>query len=45
MPKIVIVGSGPGLAKSVAERFGGEGWRVIMMARNGERLESEASEG
>jgi len=44
MPKIVIVGSGPGLAKSVASRFGGEGWRVVMMARNGERLEAEASE-
>lgn len=44
MPKIVIVGSGPGLARSVAGRFGSEGWRVVMMARNGERLEAEASE-
>jgi len=44
MKKIVIVGSGPGLAKSVAARFGKEGWRVVMMARNGERLEAEASE-
>jgi NAD(P)-dependent dehydrogenase (short-subunit alcohol dehydrogenase family) len=44
MPKIVIVGSGPGLAKSVAGRFGAEGWRVVMMARNGERLEAEAAE-
>jgi NAD(P)-dependent dehydrogenase (short-subunit alcohol dehydrogenase family) len=44
MPKIVIVGSGPGLAKTVARRFGSEGWRVVMMARNGERLEAEAAE-
>ncbi len=44
MPKIVIVGSGPGLAKTVAGRFGAEGWRVVMMARNGERLEAEAAE-
>lgn len=44
MPKIVIVGSGPGLAKTVAGRFGSEGWRVVMMARGGERLEAEASE-
>jgi NADP-dependent 3-hydroxy acid dehydrogenase YdfG len=44
MKKIVIVGSRPGLAKTVAERFGGHGWRVIMMARNAERLQAEASE-
>ena len=44
MPKIVIVGSGPGLARTVAERFGAEGWRVVMMARNGERLAAEAGE-
>lgn len=44
MRKIVIVGSGPGLAKTVAGRFGSEGWRVVMMARNGERLEAEAAE-
>lgn len=44
MQKIVIVGSGPGLARTVAERFGSEGWRVVMMARNAERLEAEASE-
>lgn len=44
MKKIVIVGSGPGLAKSVVKRFGSEGWRVVMMARNAERLEAEASE-
>ena len=42
--KLVIVGSGPGLAKTVAGRFGAEGWRVVMLARNGERLEAEASE-
>ena len=44
MPKIVIVGSGPGLARTVAGRFGAEGWRVVMMARNGERLKAEAAE-
>ena len=44
MQKIVIVGSGPGLAKTLAERFGADGWRVVMMARGGERLAAEASE-
>ena len=44
MHKLVIVGSGPGLAKTVAERFGAKGWRVVMMARNGERLAAEAGE-
>lgn len=44
MQKIVIVGSGPGLAKSVAARFGSEGWRVVMLARNAERLDAEAEE-
>src|SRR5579864_1750642 len=44
MKKLVIVGSGPSLARTVAERFGREGWRVVMMARNAERLKAEANE-
>jgi len=44
MKKLVIVGSGPGLAKSVVKRFGSEGWRVVMMARSADRLEAEANE-
>lgn len=44
MKKLVIVGSGPGLANTVAARFGREGWRVVMVARNRERLETEADE-
>jgi NADP-dependent 3-hydroxy acid dehydrogenase YdfG len=40
--KIVIVGSGPGLARQVARRFGHEGWQVVMMARNAKRLDEAA---
>ena len=41
MKKIVVIGSGPGLAWDVERRFGREGWRVVLVARNAERLTSE----
>ena len=41
MSKILILGAGPGLAYTVAQRFGREGWRVVLAARNAERLHHE----
>lgn len=35
---IVVVGAGQGLGNHVAKRFGKEGFRVVLMARNGESL-------
>jgi NAD(P)-dependent dehydrogenase (short-subunit alcohol dehydrogenase family) len=35
---IVVVGFGPGIAAAVADRFGGEGFSVALVARNAERL-------
>ena len=35
---IVVVGAGHGLGNHVAKRFGKEGFRVVLMARNGESL-------
>jgi short-subunit dehydrogenase len=35
---IVVVGAGQGLGNHVAKRFGKEGFRVVLMARNGEAL-------
>ena len=37
---IVIVGFGPGISTSVAEKFGTEGFSVALIARNEERLAS-----
>lgn len=36
---IAIVGAGPGVGMAVAERFGAEGFRVALVARNAEKLE------
>lgn len=41
MKKILIIGSGPGLSAAVARRFGRDGWRVVLVARNAERLDRE----
>ena len=41
MSKILIIGAGPGLAFTVAQRFGREGWRVVLASRNEERLKDE----
>jgi short-subunit dehydrogenase len=40
--KLVIIGSGPGFGTALAERFGREGWRIVNVARNAERLETAA---
>jgi NADP-dependent 3-hydroxy acid dehydrogenase YdfG len=41
---IAIFGAGPGLSRSVALRFGREGFRVALVARNRERLDALAAE-
>jgi NADP-dependent 3-hydroxy acid dehydrogenase YdfG len=40
---IAIVGAGPGLGLSLARRFGKEGHRVALLARNAERLEAHVA--
>ena len=37
---IVVVGFGPGVSTGVAERFGADGFRVALIARNAARLEA-----
>lgn len=37
---IVVVGAGQGLGNHVAKKFGREGFRVVLMARNGESLKT-----
>lgn len=37
---IVVVGAGQGLGNHVARRFGKEGFRVVLMARNGQSLKA-----
>lgn len=37
---IVVVGFGPGISNAVAHRFGAEGFKVALVARNQERLEA-----
>ena len=37
---IVVVGAGQGLGNHVAERFGKEGFRVVLLARNGQSLKA-----
>lgn len=41
---LAIFGAGPGLGRSVARRFGREGFRVALVARNTERLHHLADE-
>lgn len=41
---IIVVGAGKGLGNHVAEKFGIEGYRVILMARNAESLDSYQKE-
>jgi NAD(P)-dependent dehydrogenase (short-subunit alcohol dehydrogenase family) len=43
MNKVLIVGSGPGLAFSTARRFARDGWRVVLLARNEERLREQVA--
>lgn len=44
MPTLAIYGAGPALGAAVARRFGREGFRVALVARNRERLEELARE-
>ena len=37
---IVIVGFGPGISTAMADKFGAEGFTVVLMARNRERLDA-----
>jgi NADP-dependent 3-hydroxy acid dehydrogenase YdfG len=39
---IIVCGHGPGISDAVARRFGKEGYKVAIVARNAERLESAA---
>lgn len=39
---IMIIGAGPAIGRGVAEKFGNEGWSVVLAARNPERLAEEA---
>jgi NAD(P)-dependent dehydrogenase (short-subunit alcohol dehydrogenase family) len=40
---IIIVGAGPAIGRGVAEKFGSEGWTVVLAARNPDRLAEEAA--
>lgn len=44
MKTIFVIGAGKGLGNGVAEKFGAENFRVILMARNAARLKSYAEE-
>ncbi|WP_088343272.1 MULTISPECIES: SDR family NAD(P)-dependent oxidoreductase [Rhodomicrobium] len=35
---IMIIGAGPGIGQAVAEKFGREGWSVVLAGRNTDRL-------
>jgi short-subunit dehydrogenase len=39
---IMIIGAGPGIGQATAQRFAAEGFRVILAARNPQRLEAQA---
>lgn len=41
---IFVIGAGKGLGNGVAEKFAGEGFRVVLMARNEERLREYAAD-
>jgi NADP-dependent 3-hydroxy acid dehydrogenase YdfG/quinol monooxygenase YgiN len=35
---IMIIGAGPGIGQAVAQKFGREGWKIILTGRSAERL-------
>ncbi|MGO4698680.1 SDR family NAD(P)-dependent oxidoreductase [Paenibacillus sp. 2TAB26] len=43
-PLVVIVGAGPGVSAGVARKFGNEGFRVVLAARNTDALETYVKE-
>lgn len=44
MPTIAVFGAGPGLSRSVARRYGEEGYRVALVSRTPEKLQTLATE-
>jgi len=40
MPVCIIIGSGPGLSQSIANRFGGKGFRIGLISRSGGNLKA-----
>lgn len=40
---VVVVGAGPGIGLAVARRFGGQGAAVVLVARDGDRVEALGS--
>jgi NAD(P)-dependent dehydrogenase (short-subunit alcohol dehydrogenase family) len=40
---LMIIGAGPGIGKAVAERFGQEGWSIVLTGRNHDRLDALAA--
>jgi NAD(P)-dependent dehydrogenase (short-subunit alcohol dehydrogenase family) len=43
-PLIVVVGAGPGVGFAVAKKFGAQGFRVVLVSRNQEKLNLSAEE-
>lgn len=41
---ITIIGAGPGISQGIAERFGQENFRVVLMARNESKLKDQVSQ-
>lgn len=41
MKSCFIIGSGPGVAEAIARRFGREGYRIGLVARNSEKLQKQ----
>lgn len=40
MKTTVIIGAGPGLGMSIAKRFGKEGYKIVLIARNENKLQN-----
>lgn len=43
MKTILIIGAGPGIGAATAERFGREGWHVVLAARSASKLDHVAN--
>ena len=41
---IMIIGAGPGIGQAVAERFGREGWSIVLTGRSADRLAGLAAD-
>jgi NAD(P)-dependent dehydrogenase (short-subunit alcohol dehydrogenase family) len=40
---LFIIGSGPGISAATAERFGKEGWKIVLGARNADRRKAQSN--